>query len=769
MNTLLSEHFLNVISDSYKGTIAYVGQDYRYQFLNKYFQKWFGKNPDEFKGKLVIEFLGQENFNIRKPYIDRALNGEQVSFKTIVETLNGEKIEIEQIYQPHFTDEGIVHGFFAMAYDVKEQVDGKKNSREFINWFEATADIQYSRVIKEIINFERNKIYSLFMQAPFLIVVTKGKEHRIELENSEARKYFKGRELKGKCVHEAMQEFSEQGIVQIMDLIYQTGKGVTLSSLPVQILKECSSYNQHYADISFEPIKNEDGDTSGILCMAVDMTKQVHAIKRLEESEQVFRSYIESMPQMAFIANNQGKVIFLNQKWFEYTGIDLNSNDTWKEIKILHTDDLDKTMQRWNESIKSGTAFEVECRLQNKDGHYYWHLSRALPIKDSKGQISQWVGTITNIHHQKEIESSQSRLLQILESSSDLISMSDLDGRLIYLNGAGKKMLGINKEADVTKINMKKFIFENNLNYFEDHIVPSVLKEGGWVNDFRLKNVEANKYSWIHCNVFKTLDEKTGKVTGLATVARDITEIKQKEKNLEEALMARDQFLSMASHELKTPLTSLMLQSQMTIRNLVSRKVMTCEKQLNLSYQTNQLTSRLNRLIDDMLDVSRIKTGKLRLEKDYYEFSEIVKDALGRMVLLIEDKNIEFSEIDTTEEVFGYWDRFRLEQVINNLLSNAIKYGAGNKIEIKIRKNSDGVSLSVKDYGIGISNDDRERIFGCFERTVHSSEITGLGLGLFISKEIVHSHGGKISVESALGHGSTFHVFLPLKDETSQN
>jgi signal transduction histidine kinase len=240
--------------------------------------------------------------------------------------------------------------------------------------------------------------------------------------------------------------------------------------------------------------------------------------------------------------------------------------------------------------------------------------------------------------------------------------------------------------------------------------------------------------------------------------------MKQKERGLEEALIARDQFLSIASHELKTPLTSLKLQAQLTLRSLQLGKEISIERQIAMAHQTSDLVGRLTGLIDDMLDVSRIKTGKLQLDKSEQELGNIVREVVLRMSLLFEAAKLKLPSIDAPEKLIGDWDRFRLEQVIGNLLTNAIRYGKGRPIEIKLRKNDDKALLTVTDHGYGIAKKDLNRIFGRFERANNSSEVSGLGLGLFISKEIVETQQGRIWVESEVDKGSTFFIELPLKN-----
>jgi signal transduction histidine kinase len=177
---------------------------------------------------------------------------------------------------------------------------------------------------------------------------------------------------------------------------------------------------------------------------------------------------------------------------------------------------------------------------------------------------------------------------------------------------------------------------------------------------------------------------------------------------------------------------------------------------------TERQVSRLTRLVDDMLDVSRIETGKLELHPEAIDLSELVANVAQRLIPQIYRAG---SALTTAlEPAVGCWDRFRIEQVLINLLTNAARYGGGKPIEVVLRVAPDGCAaeLSVADCGTGIAKADQERIFGRFERAVSSSEATGLGLGLYIAREIVEAHDGSIAVESESGAGARFIVTLPL-------
>lgn len=226
-----------------------------------------------------------------------------------------------------------------------------------------------------------------------------------------------------------------------------------------------------------------------------------------------------------------------------------------------------------------------------------------------------------------------------------------------------------------------------------------------------------------------------------------------------QAVRARDDLLSVAGHELKTPLQALQLHLQLLVRTargggetmgLVER----AERALRSS-------ERLRLLLDDLLDVSRVQAGQLKLRRETVELDALVREGLARMSEELARAGCELTL--RAEPVCGEWDRLRLEQVISNLLSNAVKYGAGHPLEVGVAAlDAAWARVWVKDGGIGIAPEDQERIFERFTRGSGVGHIHGLGLGLWITRRMVEAHGGRIRVESAAGQGSTFIVELPL-------
>jgi PAS domain S-box-containing protein len=227
-----------------------------------------------------------------------------------------------------------------------------------------------------------------------------------------------------------------------------------------------------------------------------------------------------------------------------------------------------------------------------------------------------------------------------------------------------------------------------------------------------------------------------------------------------DSVRARDDFLAVAAHELRTPLTSLLLQLQILDR-AVGRERSEPESMMSRSVSAAENQARrLSTLIDHLLDVARVAGNRLGIRVEGMDLRQLMEGILTALAPDLERAGCRIA-VSMPAEVTGRWDRMRIEQVLTNLLSNAMKFGAGRPIEVNVEADAENVRISVRDHGIGISHEDQTRIFGRFERAVSSRHFGGLGLGLYITVQILRAHQGSLRVESEPGQGSCFIVDLP--------
>lgn len=244
-----------------------------------------------------------------------------------------------------------------------------------------------------------------------------------------------------------------------------------------------------------------------------------------------------------------------------------------------------------------------------------------------------------------------------------------------------------------------------------------------------------------------------------------LRELNQTQQELQRSLKMRDEFMSLVAHELRTPLNTLFLETQM--RSLQLKRGNTAAfapqpMEAMIQRDERQIKSMI-RLIDDMLDVSRMRSGKLSIRPAQVELMRLLERVVSDLSLQAATTGSSLT-LRPHDGVTGCWDEFRVEQVIVNLLTNALRYGCGQPVEVSVERTGDMVRIDVRDQGKGIAPSDLERIFEPYERGARNGEPKGLGLGLYISRQLAISHGGELRVTSNPGEGSVFSLILPCTD-----
>lgn len=244
-----------------------------------------------------------------------------------------------------------------------------------------------------------------------------------------------------------------------------------------------------------------------------------------------------------------------------------------------------------------------------------------------------------------------------------------------------------------------------------------------------------------------------------------VDELQAARQELEHAVRMRDDFMSMVSHELRTPLNTLLLDTQLRKLHLSrgTADSFTPEKLREMVDRDQRQIQGMVRLIEDMLDVTRMRSGRLSIKPQACDLSALALRVVSGLMQQAEAVGVRL-QLHAPEPVLGVWDEFRIEQVLINLLTNALRYGGGKPVDIFVSRGSEHAILRVRDQGMGIAPQDQARVFKQFERAESGRQVSaGLGLGLFITRQIVLGHGGTITVTSQLGEGATFEVSLPLE------
>ncbi|WP_275546571.1 hybrid sensor histidine kinase/response regulator [Pseudomonas sp. Marseille-Q0931] len=244
-----------------------------------------------------------------------------------------------------------------------------------------------------------------------------------------------------------------------------------------------------------------------------------------------------------------------------------------------------------------------------------------------------------------------------------------------------------------------------------------------------------------------------------------LTELRETQAELQKAVQMRDSFMSIASHELRTPLNGLILDVQLRRLRLEQGRMdaFSADKLREMITRDERQIRSLSRLIDDMLDVSRIRTGKLSVRPEPGDLGVLAGNVVEGLAAQFASAGSHI-ELQVEGPAPVMMDEFRIEQVLANLLTNALRYGGGKPVSVRVGAAGEQVRAEVRDQGIGISEADQQRVFEQFERVSSADAPQGLGLGLFISEQIVQAHGGRIELSSRLGEGSCFSVVLPRRN-----
>ncbi len=385
------------------------------------------------------------------------------------------------------------------------------------------------------------------------------------------------------------------------------------------------------------------------------------------------------------------------------------------------------------------------------------------------------------LYRQKnEIKTAEIKFRGLLENAADAIVITDDEGRIEIVNRQAEAMFGYERSELIgqpMEMLMPERFRVAHIHHRTGFTAYPAIRPMSRGHEFFGRRKNGAEFS-IDISL-SPLSTETG--TLISAAIRDITErrtlekaqdalmsqLKKTQAELEQALLIRDEFMSIASHELKTPLTAMKIQAQFMRRGIEKgdSSVFSRKHVEAFTDQTERQVVRLVRMVNDMLDVARIRTGNLTLEHERFDLRESIRESVLQMHSQFVAAGYSDPMIVECEPSTGVWDRMRIEQVIINLLTNAIKYGNQKPIRIEVKCSKSHVTFSVRDHGAGISLDAQGKIFNRFERAETTSKARGLGLGLFISREIVTAHGGKIWVESTPGEGSAFFVELPLSDQ----
>lgn len=531
-----------------------------------------------------------------------------------------------------------------------------------------------------------------------------------------------------------------------------------------------------YWTYSFSPLLDDDGSVGGVLVTCSETTKAVESTAKVAASEARFRGLVQQAPVAIFVLHGK-EMIFeaANDLMLKMIGKD-NSvlgkpyNEAIPEIKGQPFEAL---LDQVYTSGKKFTSGEMLAKLEHKgeltEGYYKFTYQ---PVTSSEGQTEGIICVAVDVTEQvnarkaaekhateltvlaNTLRQSEQRLQSMLDTMAEGVVIVDTAGKPTYVNPMAQKIMGVNEAGftnrDYNDSKWQNFRLDGSILPAEDHPVYVVLHTGLAISDQEVAiMLPSGEKIYISINAAPLTDEK-GNITGGIATFSDVTHRRMLSQQ-------KDDFISVASHELKTPVTSLKASLQVLSR---MKENTSPEMRQRFIVQANKSLDKLSGLISELLDTNRISQGQLRLNKSTFTIAGTIHDCCDHIRVTGTHQVILTGNAD--QQVYA--DERKIDQVLVNFVNNAVKYAPESKeIVIAVERLAGSLKVSVTDQGPGIPAEKKRHLFERYYRADYSGvQFSGLGLGLFISAEIIKKHGGEIGVESELGKGSTFWFTLPV-------
>ncbi len=525
-------------------------------------------------------------------------------------------------------------------------------------------------------------------------------------------------------------------------------------------------------------------ELAGRIAVALDNALLYGASQRAEEAARRERARLEavlqSLPVAVVIGEAPGgRLVLGNRMVEEILGRPMPhspSVEAYGEWRVYHPDGR-PLLPEENPIARAMRHGEIvrneEYELERADGSRRAISTSAAPIRGPHGELTGGISVFNDITERlrarRKVEALATQLANQQRWLESLLDLSPIP--LVLVEPASGEVTFANRAADA--LAGGRFPRER------PDLRPELIREMSYPDGtpvepsdtpmsraVRGEKLEAFAVAWELPGGKRSLQVSSERLPAMfghpETIVisyHDVTELRQTQEDLQRSLRTRDDFLSVAAHELRTPITSLRLYTQALIRT-AAREALDPAALAERARNADRQVARLARLVESLLDLSRIQSGKLQLHPERVDLAQVVGDVLAQM-----DEEARRAGCTVTLSaggpVEGEWDRLRVEQVVANLLSNALKYGAHCPVDVRVEARGEGALIEVRDRGIGISPEDQARLFQRFERAVSDRHYGGFGLGLWIVRQIVTAMGGEVSLESEEGRGSVFRVWLP--------
>ncbi|MGY4537352.1 PAS domain S-box-containing protein [Mucilaginibacter sp. UYNi724] len=623
-------------------------------------------------------------------------------------------------------------------------------------------ELAESQEIMNILNstlFENEaRLRSVITQAPVGICIIRAADLWIQDVN-DAYLELVGKhrhEMEGRTIWEAVPEAAE-AYTPVMNDVIKSGIAFIASEHELSLIRN-GLPEQVFVNFVYEPLRNAEGKVSAIMVIGIEVTEQVTARQKIEHSKNRLNSMVMTAPiGMTVLRGREMVIEIANDPMYEIWGR-TPQQALGKKLLDVFPEIINQPFPKMLDNVfNTGERLaipEIDVQLKTALGEVNYVIDFAYdPLFDQDGNVEAILTTVLNITEQvnarDELQKARDTLKQAIDSAEMGTWSVDLTTDKLFMSNQAKKINGLLPQEEVTFKGSYKLIDVGHAGRVNDVIQNAIKTQQSFDIEYLVNPADGSKPRWIRSTGKVYYDD--GKPKTMAGILIDITESKAYDQQ-------KDDFISIASHELKTPVTSLKaaLQLMDRIKDDPSAQIMT-----KLIEQSNRSMDKISTLIEDLLNLSRMNEGQLKLEKTTFTIAHMLTQccnhvrAAGKHDLIIHGD----------EKLQIHADEHRVDQVIVNMVNNAVKYAPNSKdIIFKIEKKGGMAKISVIDTGPGIPETKLKHLFERYYRTDASGyQNSGLGLGLYISAEIVRKHGGDIGVDSQLGKGSTFWFTLPLK------
>ncbi len=627
-----------------------------------------------------------------------------------------------------------------------------------------------SRLLQRV-EEERQQLADVFRQAPAFMCVLRGPDHVFELANEQCFQLLGRRDIIGKSVRQALPEVEGQGYLETLDQVYRTGESFTGTGMPVLLDRMPGEPpEERYVDFVYKALRDADGAVSGIVNVGVDVTDRQRAEAQLRESEQFNRSLMDGTADCVKVLDLEGRLLHMNAPGLCAMEIDDFGPLCGQEWEATWPAESQGDIERSVARAIDGEVSSFEAYCPTAKGTQKWWEVTVSPVRDADaGRIVRVLAVSRDITGRRRVEQalkdSEERMRVATAAVSELLWTNSAEGLMVGEQRGWGDFTGQSRE-EYEGYGWSRAIHPEDAQQTLEAWTRAVAEKRTFADHHRVRRHDGE---WRHCSVRAVpLLDAEGTIREWVGVHTDITDrnraeetLRQLAAELSETNRRKDEFLATLAHELRNPLAP--IRTGLQLMKLAAGQAEPMEQARSM---VERQVTQMVRLVDDLMDVSRISRGTLELRKERVPLASVLNSAVETSLPLIEQMGQELTLTLPGQPLAVDGDATRLVQVFLNLLNNASKYGdRGGHIHMSVERQDADAVVTVKDSGIGIAADQMPRIFDMFTQIDESLEKShgGLGIGLSLVKRLVELHGGRVEVRSdGPGKGSEFVVRLPI-------